>query len=134
MWVPISEKVFDDWKCKDAYTQALKQILPPTLSTERTPMPTPLAEALRQRDHFFHRAEKAEAELEKWMQGSQRLGEKNAKLREACQLATDWINGTHFDGWGGGEEGTTTLRDEDIAAAHAQGDAIKQALLDALQL
>lgn len=53
------------------------------------------------------------------------------KLRYAAQLAADWINNDFIDVTDN-EDGTSTIDDSEIETAHAKGDAIKQALLDAL--
>lgn len=53
------------------------------------------------------------------------------KLRYAAQLAADWINNDFIDVTDN-EDGTSTVDDSQIETAHAKGEAIKQALLDAL--
>lgn len=53
------------------------------------------------------------------------------KLRFAAQLAADWINGNSLDSIESTDD-TVTFSDDAVAVAKAQGDAIKQALLDAL--
>ena len=54
------------------------------------------------------------------------------KLRYAAQLAADWINGNSLDSIESTDD-TVTFSDDTVAVAKAQGDAIKQALLDALK-